>query len=644
MSTGNSGNNSKPNCCTKNSPPSVDFVLPPPITSTAGMDPGVSSETASVARVAPASAASEVQSFSRMPSQRRRRLWTLAARAAARREHLSHEKESSSSGAPKTLGEISTQSSSFLKPGTVRTQDSGISSMDYVTSREANSPNSEETCSRQRASLSTTFEQSLPAPQFPGSATQTSGDLPMRPRCSTMATTRTKIVVSGEADDTEALPIGPMIRYTNLCNTYVPEWVRRNWSSAPRPLIARQRSSVETSYDMSADWAASMETLNMQYSLYPQHRRIFYGRYGRASCPKTTTFFDHPHPPMATIHMEEVDESEEAGCLPSTSTDDPAAAAAAACNLRRRRHESFPHQIPPQPIAPPHIPAPVQPCWCERPPPPHTHNCSSYRPPLTRQTGSSMLSPFFHCGGCPYRALPHYQYDLPQRHIRRRMLKRMSSEPTQPTWSSEIGEGDELGLELAPKRRAPPPPDPSQNFASPPPLPKRSSTPPPPLSHPQQQQQQPHVYAEPRIITATPKTDVFLRASEPWAPPRSQLRRPPLTRGGGMSGSLMRGRSVDEAYGSPRWDRQVSFISDPLGGSGYAARQRPITAAATPSAYIYEEGEVRDWAPFRRGIDSAPGRIGGMAYHHWGPAPSARIRKLFITMPYFMTYVFNPST
>ncbi|VUZ52060.1 unnamed protein product [Hymenolepis diminuta] len=168
---------------------------------------------------------SDVQSFSRMPSQRRRCLWTLAARAAARREHPSQDKEaavlSSGSQASKQLGESSTQSSSFLKPATVRTQDSGISSMDYLTSREANSPNSEETGCRQRASLS------LTAPEHQSGVFRQ----PLQPPGPRWPPTRaTKIVVSGEA---------PMIRYANYCNAYVPEWARRTWSSAPRPLISR---------------------------------------------------------------------------------------------------------------------------------------------------------------------------------------------------------------------------------------------------------------------------------------------------------------------------------------------------------------------------------------------------------------------
>lgn len=521
----------------------VDFALSTTTTATK-----IETEAVSTSRT-------EAQSFSRMPSQRRRRLWTLAARAAARREHPSQDKEALSSGSlvSKHLGESSTQSSSFLKPGTVRTQDSGISSMDYVTSREANSPNSEEAGSRQRASLSfTTAEHppsvcrkppSQPLPSHPS-------DVALQPRgCRWPPPRATKIVVSGET---------PTLRYANFCSTYVPEWARRNWSSAPRPLISRQRSSMEVSYDTGPDWAASMETLNMQRTLYPQIRGLLYGRYGRASCPKATSCFDNPFP---TIHMEEVSvEDEEESARRRVEAE--SAAVAVADHLRRRRFEA--------------------PCWCERPPLPPPHTCS-----LRGRTGvpapTSMLSPYFYCSGCPYRCMetglvPVHQCDLAQRHIRRRRLKRMSSEPTPPTWMTT----EEAP---APAKRRPPPPEPLTSVTSPPPLPRKNAPGAqfPPLRLPQALPPPPaeRMYSEARMITSTPRTDVFLMTPEP-STAAGEWRR---WRSGGGGGRLMRGRSVDEAFYSPRWERH-SFLSDP---------RRPT--------YIYEEEEVKDWYPSQRRLE-----------------------------------------
>ncbi|KAM3187320.1 hypothetical protein ACTXT7_002559 [Hymenolepis weldensis] len=509
----------------------VDFAIPTTSVITSSITPPTTTKMDTEIMTA---SRSDVQSFSRMPSQRRRRLWTLAARAAARREHPSQDKEaavlSSGSQASKHLGESSTQSSSFLKPATVRTQDSGISSMDYLTSREANSPNSEDTGCRQRTSLS------LTAPEHQSGVFRQ----PLQPPGPRWPPTRaTKIVVSGEA---------PMIRYANYCNAYVPEWARRNWSSAPRPLISRQRSSMEVSYDVAPDWAASMETLNMQHALYPQNRRLFYGRYGRASCPKATTFFEHPFP---SVHMTEENIEEEAEEKPHPvkipSTEEYPE------HLRRRRFNA--------------------PCWCEHP----------QMPLPTYHAPTSMLSPYFHCSACPYRCLentglvpihhPPQQCDLGQRHIRRRRLKRMSSEPTPPTWiSGEEGEGL-----LAPAKRRPPPHEPLSAVTSPPPIPKKVF--PTPQKPPLQQSSFPPVsppfelmYSEPRIITSTPRTDVYLMTSE--GTPEWWRRRP------GTGGGLIRGRSVDEVFYSPRWERQPSFLSDP---------RRP--------SYIYEEEEIRDWRP-----------------------------------------------
>ncbi|KAL5105199.1 hypothetical protein TcWFU_005276 [Taenia crassiceps] len=505
----------------------------------------------------------EAQSFSRMPSQRRRRLWTLAARAAARREHPSQDKEALSSGslASKHLGESSTQSSSFLKPGTVRTQDSGISSMDYVTSREANSPNSEEAGSRQRASISLTTAEHPPGvcrQPPPQPLPSHPSDVALKPRgCRWPPPRATKIVVSGET---------PTLRYADFCSTYVPEWARRNWSSAPRPLISRQRSSMEVSYDTGPDWAASMETLNMQRALYPQIRGLLYGRYGRASCPKATSCFDNPFP---TIHMEEESVDEEENSRKRAEAE--SAAVAVADHLRRRRFEA--------------------PCWCERPPLPPPHTCS-----LRCRTGvpapTSMLSPYFYCSGCPYRCMetglmPVHQYDLAQRHIRRRRLKRMSSEPTPPTWMA----AEEAP---APAKRRPPPPEPLTLVTSPPPLP-RKNTPAahvPPLRLPQALPPPPteRMYSEVRMVKSTPRTDVFLMTPEP-STAAGEWRR---WRSGGGGGRLMRGRSVDEAFYSPRWERH-SFLSDP---------RRPT--------YIYEEEEVKDWYPPQRRMEVEP--VSGLSH------------------------------
>ncbi|VDD75174.1 unnamed protein product [Mesocestoides corti] len=573
------GSSRKATCCSKNSSSTerlgVEFVLP--ITSVAKME-ACPSETTSTSRAV--TSIGDVQSFSRMPSQRRRRLWTLAARAAARRENFSHEKEplSACSGVLKNHAETSTQSSSFLKPGTVRTQDSGISSMDYVTSRDANSPNSEEAGFRQRASLSlTASEHSQAVSTQPHSQTPRPQTDAARLHCPTLSTAvRTKIVVSGECEGDDTHP-GSTLRYANHCTSYVPDWARRNWSSAPRPLISRQRSSLEVGYDPAPDWAASMETLNMQSSLYQQNRRLFYGRYGRASCPKTPTYYDHPNPPVTTIHMEE----EEGEGETEPSMDNPSVTGDVD-HLRRRRFDTLP-----------------QPCWCERPPPPHTHTCSFRPPPLACRTGSSMLSPFFHCSACPYRTLepayfmPPYQCDLPQRHIRRRMLKRMSSEPTPPTWMSEEGS-------TPPKRRAPPPQPPE--FASPPPLPRRAA----------KSEASQYGYTEQRIISSTPKTDILILepdscGSAAWG------RRPPMLQEG-----LRRGCSVDEAYYSPRWGRQSSFVSDPL-AEGYRPTRRPMTASY-PMTHVYDQGDPRDWytCSRRRGNDSAPSRLGVMP-HFYNP-------------------------
>ncbi|KAM7538759.1 hypothetical protein Aperf_G00000057610 [Anoplocephala perfoliata] len=496
----------------------VDFAIP--ITSTTTSSSAVTTTTKMDPEVMTASR-SDAQSFSRMPSQRRRRLWTLAARAAARHRHTSQDKEavalSSGSQASKHLGESSTQSSSFLKPGTVRTQDSGISSMDYLTSREANSPNSEEAGFRHRTSLP------LPVEHQPGVFRQ-----PLQPPGPRWPPTRaTKIVVPGEA---------PTLRYANYCSAYVPEWARRNWSSAPRPFISRQRSSMEVSYDNAPDWAASVETLNMQHALYPHNRRLFYSRYGRGSCPKATTYFEHPFP---TIHMEEenFEEEEEKHPFKVPSTEEYPE------HLRRRRFEA--------------------PCWCEhlqRPIPP-------YHAP------TSMLSPYFHCSACPYRCLepsglaplhhPH-QCDLGQRHIRRRRLKRMSSEPTPPTWMSDEGEGL-----LAPAKRRPPP-EPLSAVTSPPPIPKKVVPPHKQPNFPAISPPSERMFSEPRIITSTPRTDVYLMTSEGTSDWRRRRR-------GGVGG-LIRGRSVDDAFYSPRWERQSSFLSDP---------HRPT--------YIDEGVGVRDW-------------------------------------------------
>lgn len=513
------GNSSKSGPATapvghKRHPPTktgVDFSIPK-------MEP----ETSSAGRT-------EIQSFSRMPSQRRRRLWTLAARAAARREHPSQDKEaihSSGSLGSKHLGESSTQSSSFLKPGTVRTQDSGISSMDYVTSREANSPNSEEAGIRQRVSLSLSTAEHPPGilrqiPSIPSQPpSMTSQDVfatSVGPRWPSVR--GTKIVVSGET---------PVIRYANYCNAYVPEWSRRNWSSAPRPLISRQRSSMEVSYDIAPDWATSIEAINFQRSLYPLNRRLYYGRYGRASCPKATTFLEHPFP---TVHMEESIEDEEEAEVAVGESE----------HLRRRRFET--------------------PCWCEYPPMPPART-RTYSLRGGAGTSMSMLSPYIHCSACPYRGLetglvPMHQCDLAQRHIRRRRLKRMSSELTPPTWLTEADEAP------GPPKRRPPPPEPAAIASSPPPLPRK-------IAQSSFSPQTERIYTEVRKISATPRTDVYLMTSESgeWRRPR---------RGG--AGGLMRGRSVDETFYSSR----PPYISEEV------------------------EGEtVRSWVPVYRRFESDP--------------------------------------
>ncbi|KAL7054251.1 hypothetical protein AAHC03_026252 [Spirometra sp. Aus1] len=219
------------------------------------------------------------QSFRRMPSQRRRRLWMLAA------QH-----RGSSLLAP-------------AKPGTVRTQDSGISSMDYVTSREANSPNSEDaglvssaTAGSSRPRANTTAGLLLCDPREPRVCSEVDtrprlsiGPPFLSPHASTAAGTtgvpnfRTEITIpkgDGEYRQPDYSSHLSTQRYTALCHNYVPDWVRRNWSSAPRPLIPRQRSSVETTgMETSNDWT-SMEALNIQHSLYPYNWRLYSGRYG----------------------------------------------------------------------------------------------------------------------------------------------------------------------------------------------------------------------------------------------------------------------------------------------------------------------------------------------------------------------------
>ncbi|KAL7054252.1 hypothetical protein AAHC03_026252 [Spirometra sp. Aus1] len=232
------------------------------------------------------------QSFRRMPSQRRRRLWMLAA------QH-----RGSSLLAP-------------AKPGTVRTQDSGISSMDYVTSREANSPNSEDaglvssaTAGSSRPRANTTAGLLLCDPREPRVCSEVDtrprlsiGPPFLSPHASTAAGTtgvpnfRTEITIpkgDGEYRQPDYSSHLSTQRYTALCHNYVPDWVRRNWSSAPRPLIPRQRSSVETTgMETSNDWT-SMEALNIQHSLYPYNWRLYSGRYGgRFSCPKASVFFE----------------------------------------------------------------------------------------------------------------------------------------------------------------------------------------------------------------------------------------------------------------------------------------------------------------------------------------------------------------
>ncbi|VDL95940.1 unnamed protein product [Schistocephalus solidus] len=273
-------------------------------------------------------------SFRRMPSQRRRRLWMLAARAAAQKEHIPHEREvAPPSGTVKHLAEH--RGSSLLtpaKPGTVRTQDSGISSMDYVTSREANSPNSEEaglvssaTAGSSRARANTTTSLLL----YDRRESRLCSEVDPRPRLSLgpaflsphSATTgapnfRTEIAIP-KGDREHRYPEYSAHlntqRYTNLCHNYVPDWVRRNWSSAPpRTLIPRQRSSVETTgIDTSNDWA-SMEALNIQQSLYPHNWRLYSGRHGgRLSCPKASAFFESSLNEPNTVHLEAAEEEDD---------------------------------------------------------------------------------------------------------------------------------------------------------------------------------------------------------------------------------------------------------------------------------------------------------------------------------------------
>ncbi|BHF80515.1 hypothetical protein SprV_0702364300 [Sparganum proliferum] len=287
------------------------------------------------------------QSFRRMPSQRRRRLWMLAARAAAQKEHISHEREvlpppppppppSTLPGTAKQLSEH--RGSSLLtpaKPGTVRTQDSGISSMDYVTSREANSPNSEDaglvssaTAGSSRPRANTTTSLLLCDRREPRVCSEVDtrprlsiGPPFLSPHTSTAAATtgvpnfRTEITIpkgDGEYRQPDYSSHLSTQRYTALCHNYVPDWVRRNWSSAPRPLIPRQRSSVETTgMDTSNDWT-SMEALNIQHSLYPYNWRLYSGRYGgRFSCPKASVFFESFLNDPSTVHLETAEEEDD---------------------------------------------------------------------------------------------------------------------------------------------------------------------------------------------------------------------------------------------------------------------------------------------------------------------------------------------
>lgn len=617
------------------------------------------------------------QAFCRLPSQRRRRLWTLAARAAARR---THEKDLSSS---KNLIEI--RSSSLLapvKPGTVRTQDSGISSMDYVTSREANSPNSEEQAGMNRPRANTSGSISVYESKFADGFRNV--EVEKRPRCSTIRCLppRAKIVVSGKEVEEPRFSLADhpctsnTIRYTNWCSTYVPEWARRNWSSAPRPIIPRQRSSVEaTGYDCEDDWA-SMETLNMQHALYPHSQRTYYGRYGRASYPKAT-FFDSSFNDPSNIHLEVANEMEEEQDEPVLALNPGNPSHHQEENpgyLRRRRKPVFVSKIVPAstqgaPLLPPQSPPPLNihtpPLPAPRTyhlPPPTPAVCCCYRPDLPmhvcayEQTSSHSLSPpnpIFHCSSCSLRYLPpgvplqHHatpqyyphllppmlcrqrfshslpqQFDLPQRHVRRRMLKRMSSEPNPPTWSASSFV--EVPPEVPPhKRRAPAPEYP---FPDSPPLPKRNVK---PLATE-------HVYAYTQIIDKFPtRADAFLRSPLDAQDPAQQQQPPPTF--GRLQSGLVRGRSVDDAVGcslpskvfrmvEPDWERRPTFTfkNDPLSccvepvGEAMASGCYPLRHRIYP--HIHKERDVPDWNPLRGYVESAPGRIN---MHCLGP----RLRK-----------------
>ncbi|KAL7056812.1 hypothetical protein AAHC03_019460 [Spirometra sp. Aus1] len=570
------------------------------------------------------------QSFRRMPSQRRRRLWMLAA------QH-----RGSSLLAP-------------AKPGTVRTQDSGISSMDYVTSREANSPNSEDaglvssaTAGSSRPRANTTAGLLLCDRREPRVCSEVDtrprlsiGPPFLSPHASTAAATtgapnfRTEITIpkgDGEYRQPDYSSHLSTQRYTALCHNYVPDWVRRNWSSAPRPLIPRQRSSVETTgMETSNDWT-SMEALNIQHSLYPYNWRLYSGRYGgRFSCPKASVFFEFmPH---------------------------------SECSLNVPCHQ-HPH---------------------------HYHHCPA-----------CCLDYDSHPHNIPYgqglgRPLP--QYDLPQRHVRRRMLKRMASEPLPPTWTtvspgvSVAGAGDSadspLGSTAPPRKRA----TPKSLVPGPVPVPSTAITivqPPIPARRAHTASPPAHIYADTRIIDyrasggfshemGTGGAEVYIRTPDTTAAAAAAAaattssadlpttRRPDVRvhRSLRAGTGLIRGRSVDEAFSSQsrgtepfagRGEGGALSYQQPyrMTASDFQIAHRPYRAPAAgweekqasllteddpicchglvPSQagghfyrprlcpHIYEEDESA-WKPYEVSVEAAPGRLGSFY-------PTQRIRK-----------------
>ncbi|KAL7056811.1 hypothetical protein AAHC03_019460 [Spirometra sp. Aus1] len=621
------------------------------------------------------------QSFRRMPSQRRRRLWMLAA------QH-----RGSSLLAP-------------AKPGTVRTQDSGISSMDYVTSREANSPNSEDaglvssaTAGSSRPRANTTAGLLLCDRREPRVCSEVDtrprlsiGPPFLSPHASTAAATtgapnfRTEITIpkgDGEYRQPDYSSHLSTQRYTALCHNYVPDWVRRNWSSAPRPLIPRQRSSVETTgMETSNDWT-SMEALNIQHSLYPYNWRLYSGRYGGRNTggPETR--------PQAS-RGETMSDANPGGGNPNgrrssqADLDNPGGSLTTSVHLRRRRRPGFaiaasatvpplePEDLPQfsrsrnssYAFLPQRIPAePAFPlCWCERtvavapcPPStslteraypnpadflPHRHPGAFAYHRSSSHTGTSGLSPLLHCRSCPFRFMPHSecslnvpchqhphhyhhcpaccldydshphnipygqglgrplpQYDLPQRHVRRRMLKRMASEPLPPTWTtvspgvSVAGAGDSadspLGSTAPPRKRA----TPKSLVPGPVPVPSTAITivqPPIPARRAHTASPPAHIYADTRIIDyrasggfshemGTGGAEVYIRTPDTTAAAAAAAaattssadlpttRRPDVRvhRSLRAGTGLIRGRSVDEAFSSQ------SRGTEPFAGRG----------------------------------------------------------------------------